>query len=299
MTVISYLKLSKDCGMGCADERQTRMPSGAERSYDIGEKIFRVRETPAFIGRSGESPTTKEMIDLAFSKMQSDSTYPQILEAFRTAYKTIRDDAFQKSMLDRYNTTWKEFHRGHMNPKLRKELKEILESPRHFTASLMLGGYNSEAQEFQAHAIFYPGNTNILETHSSIGTGADSADIVIGNALGSMDPNERANIERYIGARILMEATRAAWRNFGVGGRTQLVWTEGRNFFELDDDVSNLLNNALYCEKKGLLKREYVDGLLAKAIHDKAKAEQLLGDVMSQLATEEMMKIFWVKSLHV
>lgn len=300
MTVVSYLKLSKDVGMGCADERETHDFGGTQRTYDVTRKIFRLGALPIFVGTAGSVSNSRQVIELANSRVKYDFSYGDALQALRDAYHEIKSKDFKESVLDRYGVTWHDFTSGNFDPDLKKTVREALDrGEQGFGVRLLVGGYDSNGSLFKVHTVVYPGHVIYHERTDSIGSGFDIAEMSINNAVANLSPTQRDSIEKYLGARILMEAAQSAWRNFGVGGRTQLVWVERDSFNELGGDESNMLNTALFCERKNVLGREYVDGLFKRIIHEKAKAEELLPETRERISPEDLAKLFWTQSLHV
>ncbi len=99
MTVVSYLKLSKDSGMGCADERETHgFLGGAERTYDVSRKIFQIGQLPIFVGTAGNISPSRKIIHLCQKKVQSGFTYDDVLEMLESTYTEVRDDTFRKGL---------------------------------------------------------------------------------------------------------------------------------------------------------------------------------------------------------
>lgn len=284
MTIVSYLKLSKDSGMGCADERETHMLRGTERTYDVARKIFQIGDLPVFVGSSGSISSSKKIVELTEKRIGKEVGYDHVLSTLEEAYTDIRNSGFEATMLKRYNVTWEDFRTGRVPTSIMEALKDALDNTRgQFSAELLLGGYDSSVEEFRIHDIVYPGHSILSEKFDSIGSGSDMADTTMGSTVDALGPLYREKIEKYLGARMLMEAVQAAWRNFGVGGRTQLVWTERDQFHELGVDESNFLNNLLVCEKKGFVDVQYVSDAFKKIIHDGAKAEELLKETCERM----------------
>lgn len=300
MTVVSYLKLSKDVGMGCADERETHDLGGTQRTYDTARKIFRLGELPIFVGGAGSVSNSMKIIELAKSRVIGTTNYDDALKILKDAYKEVRKEEFQDAVLSHHNVTLDEYKTGNIDSEIKRAIREALDrGDRAFGVSLLIGGYDQTRKDFRIHGIVYPGCTISFRRTESIGSGYEMAETYINNVIANLNPIERDNIQRYLGARILMESTQAAWKNFGVGGRTNLVWTQGEKFFELGEKESNMLNAVLYAERKGVLKQPDVDSYFQKIIHDNAKAEDFLTELQEKVPAEELARLFWTQSLHV
>ncbi|MEM7815180.1 MAG: hypothetical protein QXF55_02470 [Candidatus Aenigmatarchaeota archaeon] len=295
MTVVSYLKLDKNSGIGCADERE----SIGGRTYDFIKKIRRVASTRSFIGMAGDAHYADEIIAAISSRAKTDDVR-EILGIAKNAYLKCRDEKFEESMLKRYNATWEDFKRPNaLEMNIHKTLFEALSDPRSQDVGLMLGGLDKDGN-FEIFTISYPGTSRTwtFNRFHTIGSGSDRAHIVIGDAINAMDPNDRDNIPLPKGAKILMQATRSAWKNIGVGGRSQLVYVSGGELKELGVDESNVLNNILYCEEKGTLPSEYVDATFSKILMDGAKAADIIMETAGKISSEKLADLFFRQSLH-
>src|SRR3989344_4362702 len=296
MTVVSYLRLSKDSGMGCADERETHRIGVTHRAYDVFPEKIRIMEgLPIFVGGSGSVSDYIRILEMTESRSGQDFTYEQVLQELKKAYKEVRIEEFDDYVFGKYSIQPVDLAKGGLDPDIKREVKEALDTGRYLDEELLLGGFDMAKEEFRIYRILYPGVAIFYPRSTSIGAGSDISDIVIGTAIANLKPADRNKIEKYLGARILMEATQAAWRNLGVGGRTQLVWTEKDVYHELGDAESNLLNNALVLEKRGHFDRSYVDTVFQRVIGDNTKADELMTEMRKALG-REFYKIILVES---
>jgi hypothetical protein len=279
--------------MACADERETH---GDGRIYDVAKKISRFGELPIYVGFSGNVSNSRKIIDAATKNVKSDSNYMQILGELKAKYRETRDNVFREAKLGIYGVRWDDLVVGKLDNDLKKGLISSLESPRGFSVGMVLGGFDTEEDNSKINYISYPGTNDVYTDYIPIGSGSDRADIVIGDALHNMSPDERTKIDPYKGARILMEATQSAWKNSGVGGRTQLVWNNGKEYHEISHKESNFLNNMLFCEKKGAISRDFSDTIFKNIINDNAKSEELAELAMNQIGQNKFLKMFLIES---
>ena len=303
MTVAAVLRLSKTSGMGITDGQitNTSYDGNVVRSYNFGQKITRVNQTPVFILNSQSLSYGGKILDVLQDTLKDDRTYSGILAKLREAYQAVRDETFKTGVLDRFHLTWEDFIQGRAGEDIRKEVERRAKYPEQFNPHFLVGGFNIPKERFDFDAVFYPGQIVCggSKAYDTTGIGEESADRVIGETLHYMSPYERTNIERYLGARILMEAVRSAGHNTGVGGTPQMMWTCGPDFFELGHEESNMLDAALYCERKGMLDKPYVNTLFQRSIQDGAKTTELLPELMEMIPHTELANIFWTQSLHV
>jgi len=298
MTVVSFLKLSDTSGMAAADERSTLYTGASEREVDVYQKIEVINGL--MIGISGRTDMAYEVIQRVKSSPEKTLVYGVALEALRESYNSVRRRKFEENVTGKYGVTMDDIVHGRIgNEKLRGDLLSILENEaRAFTLSLIFGGYDGDTQRFRITDIRYPGTCVNFDMYSCIGSGLDRADIVISDALQSMTPAERANIDRYVGARILMSATRSAWRNVGVGGSTTLMSSNKNKIEQLGREESNFLNAALFLEGRRILTRNYVGTLFRRIVNDGAKAEDLLSEIAEKVGEQNLRNLFFLRSLH-
>lgn len=302
MTVVSLLTLKLGSGMGCADERETHYVAGTERTYDLPKKIHRLGQS-SFVGFSGNVTSSDEILEGARKALSSNPnpSLDDVKDAMKTQYTVVKDRSFQEGYLQRFNLTIKDITKNpKTNSKIVEEALILLKNPGGFGVSALIGGYNEDGA-FKIYGISYPGTENVLNK-ASIGSGSETAERVISMRLSLMNPDQRSNIPKYVGANILMEATRAAWRNSGVGGITQLVWCEDKKANELGWRESNILNNMLYLQEREKVGKPLVDemfrGVFESGEDYKACVRLLLSDgAMRKLNKTEIMKLFAVESL--
>jgi len=281
MTVVSYLRLNNKSGIGCADERESHQEG---RFYDMAKKLSPIGNS-ALISYAGPISYGEEMIDKVKKNVKSDAGITQIAEFVGNKYLEIVTKKFQKMIFDKFGVSEEEYKFKNLDDKLRENITKILHDPWNYNYSLpniIFGGYDKNEDDFKIYLIGYPGSTNKHLRYLSIGSGNDIAGFIIGNYLQKMKQEERENIAKYKGARILMEATRFAWLNVGVGGESQLVCIDEKGLDELGSKESNLLNNLLYCEERNNLNKEYVDSMFKKIIEEGVKSTDVKEEVESK-----------------
>ena len=293
MTVVNFLKLDKNTGMGCADERETQ---GEIRVYDLATKLFNVADK-AVIGISGSISNCEAVIKEIGNAAKPDMSAQQILDAIQDSYKKVQREKFQRGMLDAYGLNVNQF------PDL------IVNKPDHFLVQqvgvekgtkafgVYLAAGVPQQDDFGLYVVVYPGVAHYDPKYLTIGSGSDRANIVIGDTLNNMQPEEREKISLPVGAKILMSATRSAWRNVGVGGRTQLAWMKEGKYSELKPNESNLLNNMLHLESKKKIEPHYVNEIFENVIVRGAKVDELLPNLESKLEHKELIRMFLVDNL--
>lgn len=294
MTVVSYLKLSPKVGMSCADERETRY---GVRSYDVTRKIHQVGK--CVIGFAGVVANGLEI--LRGLRLTADANYSEVERELKRSYDDVREKSFYDEVLKQYSVTQEMFIRQQINPEIEKLIRKQLEDyPPRFGVTFLLGGLD-EHDDFMISRIFYPGVLSIVPNYTTIGSGSDRADAVIGDFLHDIQREGRVKISKHSGAYTLMKATQAAWRNEGVGGHTQLVWVDGDtddHCSELGTQESTLLNNVLYCERKGIISREKATEAFKAVIEDNAKADELVKELAGKIGNDKMAELFFLQSLH-
>jgi hypothetical protein len=292
MTVVNLLRLNKGAGLGVADERE----SYGGRTYDVAKKLHSLGNK-GIIGYSGAVPNGEAILQDIKYCIKPDLNSKQILNGIQDSYKLVRDSKFIRGVLDAYCLSTQDF------------VKLVMSQPEHPLVKLTSVEYGTknfglmmavglqDDDNFKIYGVFYPGNAEQVDRYISIGSGADRAQIVIGDALHHMQPEERENIPLTTGARILMEATRSAWRNQGVGGRSQVVWYDEKGYHELGNKESNLLNNALYFESKGKLEKPFVNKIFEDIIERSSKVNEIISDIEGKLKHKDLVQLVMLDSL--
>ncbi|UCC91375.1 MAG: hypothetical protein JSV39_03620, partial [Candidatus Aenigmatarchaeota archaeon] len=255
MTVVSFLRLNPESGMACADERETHTSCpGIQRTYDVHKKIYKLNDF-SFGGYSGDAEYSSEIMKMAIPKIDKEASIEKVRETLKHIYQDVRTEKTRDHLLERFKLTFDDVSKGSgVNPELIMKGIEILNDPNSFGVTILFGGYDPKQKEFKIYRLTYPGGDAEVYRTTSIGSGWESADKVIGEYIDIMNPEQRENINPSKGAKILMEATRAAWRNIGVGGKTQLVWSDAdKGIKELGWKESNILNNLVYLQKKEIV----------------------------------------------
>jgi 20S proteasome alpha/beta subunit len=296
MTVISFLRLNEKSGMGAADERETH---GHTRVYDVAKKIHSLNDS-ASIGFSGSVALGNQIIESVKSSIHPEDTTKEVVKKIEEAYLSIKNDDFEKGYLNRYGVKWDEVKRpGTLDEKLKERIFKAIDSPWEAGfPQFILGIYNKENKEFNIYNIDYPGIACKSINYSCFGSGRDRAEIVIGDYIGRLEPEERENIRPYKGAKLLMDATQTSWKNVGVGGRTQLVHITEKGCTDLGKEESNILNNVLHCEKTDKLKKEFVDDIFKNVIENGAKTKEIMKELSKQMTKSELLRMFFIESLH-
>lgn len=296
MTVYSVLKLSRHAGIGVADERVTQY---GNRTYDVARKIHRLKPT-SFVGFAGSLPHGIEVVDTTLERiadMKDSSTEDELL-VLEDSYRRVRERKFQTGVLSRYGLTIEEFKAGKCDDTIKQGLMNIVNDPRGFELEMVFGGYDQKKDNFVIAAVAYPGTTYKGDKYFAIGSGADRADLVIGDELTRLSREMRTDIPLVTGARVLMKATRSAWRNVGVGGSGQVVYVDGTEYRELKPQDVTILHNLLYAEEVGMLPKEFVDNTFEGIFNEKTNSEEVLKDLHKRVDAQRMLRLFFADSLH-
>jgi hypothetical protein len=164
---------------------------------------------------------------------------------------------------------------------------------------LLTAGYNPRQDDFQIYVVDYPGVAYFQPRYATIGTGADRADLVIGDSINSLKPEIRERIPRYLGVKILAAATQSARLNAGVGGTGQIVLLdEEHGYYELSRPETNLLYNSLYLEKFGKFEKDFVDKLFQSVVEEKKSAEEIILEIEEKLDSNVLYRTFFLEGLH-
>lgn len=296
MTVYSVLKLNRHSGIGVADERVTRF---GQRTYDVAKKIHQL--TPnSFVGFSGAASHGTEVIETVLATLPNMKDYStqDVLMTVEGAYSRVRERRFQTGVLARYGLTMEEFKAGKYDETIKQGLINATNNPDGFQLDMLFGGYDQKKEDFIVAAVAYPGTTYFTGPYHAVGSGADRADLVIGDELAHLPRELRENIPLPLGARILMRATRSAWKNLGVGGSGQVVYVNSEQYNELDPQNVNLLYNLLHVEENGKLPKSFVDSRFEALFEEKTNAEEVLRELEKQLKPEDLLRMFFLESLH-
>lgn len=292
MTTVNFLRLSKSSGAGVADERE----SYGSRVYDVARKLHPLSDK-GIIGYSGVGPHGEAILSDVRYNIKPDLNPKQILSGIQNSYKFVKDEKFQRGVLDAYNMSLQHFPELVVNKPDHFLVKQasVEQGEKNFGVALAVG--LKDADDFKIYSVGYPGIAYQVDRYLTIGSGADRAQIVIGDALHHMQPEERENIPLTSGIKFLMEATRSAGRNVGVGGRSQVVWYDDKGYHELGDQESNILNNSLYFEAKSKLEKPYVRKIFEDVIERGSKANELLSDFEKKLDHKDLVQIVMIDSL--
>lgn len=279
MTVVSYLRLNEGTGMGCADTRE--MHGG--RAYDISTKISEIPHVSGMISFAGAVPIGEE-IRIRVNEFLDQQSEPEkldfsaILTLIEDVYARVRDEVIYKGLFRRYGTNIEEWKKGELYTELRDTIQNNLKDPEGISVRLLVGGQDKK-RGFRIHAVDYPGQSFSQKEYSTIGSGADRAELVIGDFLHNMPPEKRDNISLWRGAKTLLEATQAAWRNIGVGGPSQLVTLSNGEFYEFEREEITLMHNLLYLRNQHHIQEEQVNDAFKKLVEDRASSTQILEDI--------------------
>ena len=290
MTVYSVLRLNETTGMGCADERV----SVGGRTYDTARKIRKLTDH-VFVGYSGSISFADGVTE---DLPKNERGYDALVNALAASYRGEWRGLFDREAVSN-GTTWDEVKSlKDMNPRVKdRVLRGIENLKRHVYTSFILAGYDEGSKRFRINVID-EGGDHIVNPFAPVGSGSDQAHVAISEYLHNMTPEERERIPLWKGARILMEATKKAWHNIGVGGRSQVVWASEKGISELGYRESNVLHNLLYLESKRIFDQDHVDGVFCDVVERGAKAEDVLKALEGKISTEVMIKLFFEESLH-
>lgn len=297
MTVYGVLKLNNQSGIAVADERETHF---GQRTYDVARKIHRIHQTPSFVGFAGSLANGTEILETSMEKLKDTRDYSieDALSVLEESYRSIRNKKFQNDVLGRYGLTIDEFKAGKYDDALKQGLINTANDPSAFGVYMVFGGYDNRKDDFIVASIVHPGSADKGFPYLVVGSGTDRADLVIGDELVRLSREARENIPLGTGAMILMKAARSAWRNIGVGGSGQVVYVVGDQYKELDLQDVTLLYNLLYAEERGMLSRDYVDRRFDGVMKGEISAEDVVREVSAKLKPEDIMKVFFLDSLH-
>lgn len=302
MTVVMALQLGeKDGQLWMADERQTGFGG---RTYDVSKKIYQLtpKETEGAcysIGSAGLVSHSMEIRDLSIERMEKieEIKSPKdIVNIVKESYKEVRNKKFEDSILGKYNATWEEYKRGQLDPSIKDDLKKVVDDRRGFDVDIITGGRVKDL--FSLYYIVYPGSEYVMRNYMVVGSGTDRADIVLGDGIQSLSYEKRQHIPLDLGARILLEATRAAWRNVGVGGSGQIVHIDKEDFYEFEKSEINLLHNLIYSEKRKNLDKSTVTGFIKDIINRDKTAEEILKELGRKIDNKTMLNEFFLESVH-
>lgn len=278
--------------MCAADERELR----GGRSYDVAKKINKLEPTDFFVAGAGSVSNYLEIIDSAkieISEMKEEErTAKNIFLALEKSYQKIRDEKFEKGVLRTYGVTWDEFKKGQIDPTLKGKITKAAENPNGFSVDIVAGGLDPNTEEFSICYVLYPGNKFIEDEYIPIGTGRDRADLVIGDYLHYLDRETRNNIPLELGARILLDATRSAWRNVGVGGSGELVYVDKDGYHEVGGNEVDMLQTMLIAEKKGALDKDYVNSVISSVLTGK-KLEEIRPKLEEKVDKKDLVELFF------
>lgn len=293
MTVVSCLKLNDKSGIICADERETH----GSRVYDVAKKITELRKG-VYVSFAGSVSNARHILESV--TIQEADTIKDISERLSAAYRTVRNKKFSETVLGRYGLTIDDLKDPEIDREMREKIRDIADDAGQFGVVMVLGGYDNTKNKFEINVIHYPGTVSPEDKYTVIGSGSDRADLVIGDYLHNMKPEEREKISIPKGCRILMEATQSAWRNLGVGGGSQIVWVDGDKTGMLERVNTTLLHNALYCEQRGYLDTDLVNDIFdSLIIREDVKPEDIINVIKGKISPEELLKLFFQDSLHI
>lgn len=293
MTVISVLKLGESSGIACADERE----SHGGRQYDVAKKIYRLTDY-AFTGFSGNVWLANEVVASMSSRLKGDMPLADLSKLAEEAYREARDRKFRSVELAKYGVSWEEFKNGRVDAEIKAKLAAAAADDKSFPINFVLIGIDPATKQFTGRYLDYPGYAVPFGNYLCIGSGSDRAELLIGDKLHSMKPEERANINLAKGCRIVMEATQSAWRNFGVGGRSQVVWINNGEQTELDYRASNILNNLVFCSQRGVVSTDFVDDMFKQIVENKGTPADAMKEVEGKIDKDAMLRLFFEESLH-
>ncbi|MBM3304312.1 MAG: hypothetical protein FJY76_04375 [Candidatus Aenigmarchaeota archaeon] len=169
------------------------------------------------------------------------------------------------------------------------------------SCGFIVSGYDTVARCFKiywAPTFIEPRDMTELK-YDTAGSGSDLADASIADSLQRMKPDERDNIGLARGCRMLMGAVRASWHNAGVGGRTQVIWTgKDKPKTELGYKESDTLQNLLFLETKGVVGRDFVDGVFRDVMEQEARYADVRKRLIRAIPKEVLTDTFFVEGLH-
>jgi 20S proteasome alpha/beta subunit len=294
MTVITMLDLDGKRCIAAADEKVT---SGAyaPRTSDKGWKKLYSLGQNSVLGFTGHGPYIHEVLKKARPDGGADLEIVQ--QSLEKAYADVCRKKLKSGFLNRFGIRWKDVKDLPKNGRVGKEVFNMLRSGSLFDVTFGICGYDNADRRIGLYTVGYPGHSMPQEKYVVLGSGTDIAQLEISGSLQKMSDHDRDNIEPYKGVKLLMHATRSAWRNLGVGGRTQIMLVGQDVPREIGLGESNFLNNLLYLESNGKVDSAYVDGVFQKVVADNAKTSELTPELMAKLQCEIAAEFVFAESL--
>jgi 20S proteasome alpha/beta subunit len=300
MTVVLAMETSPGYVMLVGDERQT---SGAYRRpvrmADITQKIASYGDSH-LVGFSGSLSFSNEIID----RLASDTTNKELKDKANHISDIVaqyRDDLKKRIVKDEYgvDVDYAIKEKPDLNPSIVKEVIALTNDiNKSFYTDFIVGG-NHKEYESALYLIPFTGPPIPIDKFHVIGSGADKAEVVVKDYLQLLKPEKRAEIRLADGCRIMMQAARSSWGNEGVGGRTQVMWTnKDEKYKSIGSDESELLQNSLFAETKNYLDRDFTDGVFRDIIEQGATAGDMMKRLGRKLSKKDLLRLYFTDGRH-
>lgn len=294
MTVVTYLRLNGDSGLAVADSRMTNRFGGSERTIDDVTKLSVVGN--AVLGGSGAAGYFDEVVRRTDPKAV-ERFGPDAAKALAATATGYLRQLIEDNVLSRYGLTFDDVIRGsdHLDPSVRDEVRQHIQSfERSWSSDALYAGNKDGFKMF--HIPSSGGAAEYPSRFASTGSGSDLADALIRRELERYKEAERNDLPLGAGVRILFDATRAGWRNAGVGGVTSCYLIDkDRAPVAMPRAASNIIQNAVGLAIRREVPEAFVEELAGSAFAEKPEA--LYDAVVKQVGLDKLAKALMVDGL--